>query len=358
MLLRCGVSDENTAERVLDSVAKIAVLGAGGWGTALAVMANRYGNVVTLWTKFEDEAALIRQHGEHKKLLPGIPVPPSLALTTDLSCVKEAELVLLAVPSFAIAETAASMRDFLPSGTPVAICGKGLEDGTHRRFSQVVRELLPAARVVALSGPSHAEEVGRGVPTSVVSASEDIQAAELVQELLMNPAFRIYVNADVIGVELGGALKNIIALAAGICDGLDMGDNTKAALMTRGLAEMARLGTAMGASSETFAGLSGMGDLIVTCGSMHSRNRRAGILIGQGRTPEEAVKLVGTVEGYLAARAAWHLAQREGVEMPITEQCYRVCYQGQNPQDAIHALMGRPKKHESEIPWLYSGKQS
>ena len=168
----------------------------------------------------------------------------------------------------------------------------------------------------------------------------------------MNPSFRIYVNADIVGVELGGALKNIIALAAGICDGLDMGDNTKAALMTRGLAEMARLGVAMGASSETFAGLAGMGDLIVTCGSMHSRNRRAGILIGQGRTPEEAVKLVGTVEGYLAARAAWNLAKREGVEMPITEQCYRVCYQGQEPQAAIRALMGRPKRHESELPWL------
>ena len=333
-------------------MAKIAVLGAGGWGTALAVMADRYGNAVTLWTKFEEEAAMIRQHGEHKKLLPGIPVPPSVDLTTDLRCAAEADLVLMAVPSFAIAETAAALASILPADAVVANCGKGLEDGRYRRFSQVMRELLPAARVVALSGPSHAEEVGRGVPTSVVSASEDIEAAELVQDLLMNPSFRIYVNADIVGVELGGALKNIIALAAGICDGLDMGDNTKAALMTRGLAEMARLGVAMGASSETFAGLAGMGDLIVTCGSMQSRNRRAGILIGQGRTPKEAVKLVGTVEGYLAARAAWNLAKREGVEMPITEQCYRVCYQGQEPQAAIRALMGRPKRHESELPWL------
>ena len=194
--------------------------------------------------------------------------------------------------------------------------------------------------------------MGRGVPTSVVSASADLEAAELVQDLLMNPAFRIYVSQDIVGVELGGALKNVIALAAGICDGLDMGDNTKAALMTRGLAEMARLGVAMGASADTFAGLSGMGDLIVTCGSMHSRNRRAGILIGQGVSPAEAVRQVGTVEGYLAAGAAWKLAQREGVSMPITEQCYRVCYEGQSPEEAIHALMGRPKRHEGEHPWL------
>ena len=205
---------------------------------------------------------------------------------------------------------------------------------------------------MALSGPSHAEEVGRGVPTSVVSASEDVEAAEAVQDILMNPAFRIYVSTDVAGVELGGALKNVIALAAGICDGLEMGDNTKAALMTRGLAEMARLGGVMGASLDTFAGLSGMGDLIVTCGSMHSRNRRAGILIGQGHSPEDAVRIVGTVEGYLAARTVWHLAEREGVDMPITEQCYRVCYEGQHPRTAIRALMGRPKKHESESAWL------
>ena len=190
------------------------------------------------------------------------------------------------------------------------------------------------------------------MPTSVVSASTDLEAAERVQDLLMNPTFRIYLSRDVAGVELGGALKNVIALAAGICDGLDMGDNTKAALMTRGLAEMARLGAAMGAKAETFAGLSGMGDLIVTCGSMHSRNRRAGILIGQGISPAEAVRQVGTVEGYLAAGAAWKLARREGVSMPITEQCYRVCYEGQPPEDAIRLLMGRPKRHEGECPWL------
>ena len=333
-------------------MANIAVIGAGGWGTALAVMAHQYGNTVSLWSPFEEEVAAIRRHDEHKKLLPGVAVPPSIRLTTNIACAAGADLVIMAVPSFAIRSTAARLADVVKPATIIANAGKGLEDATLKRFTQVIAEAAPAARVVALSGPSHAEEVARGVPTTVVSASEDLAAAERVQELLMNPSFRIYVNRDVTGVELGGALKNVVALAAGVVDGLDMGDNTKAALMTRGLAEMARLGVAMGASSETFAGLAGMGDLIVTCGSMHSRNRRAGILIGQGRTPEEAVKLVGTVEGYLAARAAWNLAKREGVEMPITEQCYRVCYQGQEPQAAIRALMGRPKRHESELPWL------
>lgn len=333
-------------------MAKITVISAGGWGTALAVMANKYDNNVCLWTPFAEEAAMIRQHDEHKKLLPGVPVPPDILVTTDLTCAADADLVLMTAPSFAVSETAQKLAAILQPGTLVANAGKGLESGSYRRFSQVIAQAVPDARVVVLSGPSHAEEVARGVPTSVVSASEDIEAAEAVQEILMNPTFRIYVNKDVVGVELGGALKNVIALAAGICDGLDMGDNTKAALMTRGLAEIARLGNAMGALPETFAGLAGMGDLIVTCGSMHSRNRRAGILIGQGHSPEEAVKTVGTVEGYLAAKTAWMLAQREGVDMPITEQCYRVCYEGQNPRAAIGALMGRPKKHESEYGWL------
>lgn len=332
-------------------MAQIAVLGAGGWGTALAVMADRYGQEVSLWSPFEEEAAAIRRHDEHKKLLPGVPVPPSIRLTTDLSCAAQADLVILAVPSFAIRSTAAQLAPLLPPGRIIVNAGKGLEDGSYKRFTQVIQEEIPTARVAALSGPSHAEEVARGVPTTVVSACADLDAAEQVQDFLMNPSFRIYVNPDVVGVECGGALKNVIALAAGVVDGLDMGDNTKAALMTRGLAEMARLGVAMGAQLDTFAGLAGMGDLIVTCGSMHSRNRRAGILIGQGHTPEEAVRTVGTVEGYLAARAAWNLAQQTGVDMPITEQCYRVCYEGQNPKAALRELMGRPRKHESEAKW-------
>ena len=333
-------------------MASIFVMGAG-WGTSLAVMFNRYGHAVTLWSPFENELEEIRRHGEHKRLLPGVPVPPSIHLTCDLRKAEGAEIVVMAVPSFAIRESAAKLKDVLSPGTLVVNAGKGLEKETYKRFTQVIGEELPAARVVALSGPSHAEEVGRGVPTTIVSASEDREAAERVQELLMNERFRIYANTDVIGVELGGALKNVIALAAGVCDGLDIGDNAKAALMTRGLAEIARLGVAMGASSETFAGLSGMGDLIVTCSSLHSRNRRAGILIGQGKTPEEAVRLVGTVEGYYASLAGRELSQKIGVEMPITTQCYRICYEGQSPKAAILELMARPRRHESEAPWVH-----
>lgn len=336
----------------MDKQPNITVLGTGGWGTALAIMADRYGSRVTLWSPFAEEIEYIRRYDENKKLLPGVAVPPTIQLTTDLSCAADADLVIMAVPSFAIRDTAGKLSAFLKPGTLLVNAGKGLEAKTHRRFSEVLSEELPAARVVALSGPSHAEEVARDVPTSVISASKDVEAAEKVQELLMNPCFRIYVNTDVVGVELGGALKNVIALAAGICDGLEVGDNTKAALMTRGLAEMARLGTAMGAYSETFAGLSGMGDLIVTCGSMHSRNRRAGILIGQGHSPEEAVRLVGTVEGYHASLAGWELSQAMHVEMPITEQCYRICYGGQSVRDTIKMLMERPKRHETEEPWI------
>lgn len=330
-------------------MANITVLGAGGWGTALAVMADRHNHKVTLWSPFEEEIAEIRRYGQHKKLLPDIPVAPSVELTTDLASVSEADLVIMAVPSFAIASTAEQLRPFLKKGTVVANAGKGIEEKTFRRFTEVIEAALPEARVVALSGPSHAEEVGRGIPTVVVSASRDVAAAQTVQELLMNESFRIYTDIDVIGVELGGALKNVIALAAGICDGLGMGDNTKAALMTRGLAEMSRLGLSMGADAATFAGLAGMGDLIVTCGSMHSRNRRAGMLIGEGVPPAEAVKRVGTVEGYLVAGTAFELAKRQGVEMPIAETCYRICYENYPPKHAVTTLMTRPGGVEKNL---------
>lgn len=329
-------------------MANITILGSGGWGTALAVMANRYGHTVTLWSPFEEEIASIRRHGQHKKLLPDIPVDPSIYLTCDISKAADADLVIMAVPSFAIVSTAALLRPHLKPGAVVANAGKGLEEGTYRRFTEVIEEALPGVSAVALSGPSHAEEVGRGIPTVVVSASRDQAAARRVQELLMNPTFRIYTSEDVIGVELGGALKNVIALAAGICDGLGMGDNTKAALMTRGLAEIARLGVTMGADPATFFGLSGMGDLIVTCGSMHSRNRRAGMLIGGGLPPEEAVERVGTVEGYLVAGTAYHLTNKMGVEMPIAETCHRICYEHYPPQNAVAALMNRPGCNETD----------
>ena len=333
-------------------MATIAVLGAGGWGTAMAVMAHTYGHEVSLWSPFPAEMAAIRKQGENRKLLPGVPVPPALTLTTELAETAKADLIIMAVPSFAIAETSEKLAPYLPMGGLIANAGKGLEENSFSRFTEVIAARIPKARIVALSGPSHAEEVGNGVPTSVVAASTDLEAAKRVQDILTNPVFRLYVNDDVIGVELGGALKNVIALAAGVCDGLQVGSNTKAALMTRGLAEMTRLGVAMGARAETFAGLSGMGDLIVTCDSMHSRNRRAGILVGQGVAPEEAVRRVGTVEGYFAVKAARKLAKKAGVEMPIVEQCYRVCFKGVSPREALNALMQRPKKHENEITWL------
>lgn len=333
-------------------MARITVIGAGGWGTALAVMTERCGHTVTLWSCFEEEIASIRRHGEHKKLLPGVPVSPAITLTTDITCAAGADLVIMAVPSFAIGETAARLKNVLPAGALVVNVGKGLDAATHRRFSEILNETLPQVRLAVLSGPSHAEEVARGVPTSLVSAAADIETAETVQKILMNPRFRIYVNTDMVGVELGGALKNVIALAAGICDGLELGDNAKAALMTRGLTEVARLGMAMGAKAETFAGLAGMGDLIVTCGSMHSRNRRAGLLIGQGVPTAEAIARVGTVEGYLAARAAHELAAWVGVELPITEQCYRICYEQLSPAAALQELMTRPQRYETDRNWL------
>ncbi len=332
----------------------VMILGAGGWGTALGVMCARFGTRVTLWSPFDKDIDALRKDRENRRLLPGVALPPEMELTTDLAPARDAEAVVVAVPSFAVRQTAARLHGLpLPAGKLVTVVSKGLEEGSLLRMSQVIGQELPDARVVALSGPSHAEEVSRGVPTAVVAASADIDAARRIQDLFMNPTFRIYVNADIVGAELGGALKNIIALAAGICDGLGLGDNTKAALMTRGITEMARLGAAMGGCPQTFAGLTGIGDLIVTCTSMHSRNRRAGILIGQGLTGEAAVEKVGmTVEGYNTARAARELARRAGVDMPIVAECCCVLFEGKDPRKAIEDLMGRQKKHEMEDAWV------
>lgn len=332
---------------------KIGVLGAGGFGIALSVMCNKMDHEVTLWSAFPAEIAAIVRDGQNLRLLPKVKIPQEIHLSNELSDLQGSDLIILAVPSFAIRETAAKLRPFLTAGNVLATVAKGMEDKTHKRLSQVIREELPECEIVVLSGPSHAEEVATGVPTTVVAASENRAAAEHVQDLLMNSTLRIYVNDDLKGVEFGGALKNVIALAAGVCDGLKMGDNTKAALMTRGITEIARLGVAMGASYETFGGLSGIGDLIVTCTSMHSRNRRAGIYIGQGNTARQALEKVGmTVEGYLATKAAYELAKQQGVEMPIVEQCYEVLYKNKAPKEAIADLMGRPKRHESESIWL------
>lgn len=329
-------------------MSRIMVLGAGGWGIGLALVATQMGHEVTLWSFDPEELEDLRLHNQNKLRLPGVFLPQGIRLTGDMALAAEADMVIMAVPSFAIRSTARALAAHLCPDTVVVNAGKGLEDGTLLRFSQVLEEELPMARVAVLSGPSHAEEVARKVPTLVTVSAKDMSAARQVQLALSQASFRIYLNEDLIGVELGGALKNVIALCAGIVDGLGMGDNTKAALMTRGLVEIARLGKEMDADERTFFGLSGMGDLTVTCGSMHSRNLRAGILIGRGETVENAIRQVGTVEGYLAARAAWELACRYKVDMPIVEHCYRVCYEGMDPRTALAQLMERPFGMEND----------
>lgn len=334
-------------------MARIVILGAGGFGISLAVMAHKYGAQVAVWTPFEKEATTLCRDREHKKLLAGVMISPEIEITENLDIARTADLVILAVPSFAVRESAGQLAALLPPEVPVCCVAKGLEAGTHKVLSQVMEEELPRNPGVMISGPSHAEEVARGCATTVVAASRSRQAAELCQDLLMNETFRIYTSDDVLGVELGGAIKNVIALAAGILDGLGAGDNTKAALMTRGITEIARLGVALGAKTETFGGLSGIGDLIVTCASMHSRNRRCGILIGQGVPVPEAVAQIGmTVEGYPCAKAAFELSQKNKIYMPIVAETYRVLYGGKPPAQAIGDLMGLPKRHESEAIWL------
>ena len=332
---------------------KIAVLGSGGWGTALALVLLENGHDVTLWSYTEEESAVLRQTGENP-MLKGVALPKELKLTSDLVCVKGCGAVVLATPSFAVRTTAKAAASLLEPGAVLVSVSKGIEKDTSLTLTDAIeQEVGDAHPVVALSGPSHAEEVGRHIPTVVVSASKDRSAAEQVQDLFMNERFRVYASDDVVGVELGAALKNVIALCAGISDGMGYGDNTKAALMTRGLTEIARLGVAMGGRRETFAGLSGVGDLIVTCTSMHSRNRRCGILIGKGTPTQQAVKEIGAVvEGYYAAANARTLARKVGVEMPITEAAYQVLYEGKDPRQVIVDLMTRERKHELEDSWV------
>ena len=332
---------------------KISVLGSGGWGTALALVLLENGHEVTLWSYTEAESAVLRRTHENP-MLKGVPLPEELALTSDLGCVKACEVVVLATPSFAVRETARKAAPLLEPDCVLVSVSKGIEKDTSLTLTQAIEEEIGRGHpIVALSGPSHAEEVGRGVPTAVVSASRDQAAAELVQDLFMNERFRVYASDDVVGVELAAALKNVIALCAGVCDGMGYGDNTKAALMTRGLTEIARLGEALGGRKETFAGLAGVGDLIVTCTSMHSRNRRCGILIGKGTPVAQAVKEIGAVvEGYYATATARALAEKTGVEMPITEAAWQVLYRDKDPRRVISELMTRAKKHEIEESWI------
>jgi glycerol-3-phosphate dehydrogenase (NAD(P)+) len=336
-------------------LAQIFVMGAGGFGTALAVMAHHLGHHLTIWSPFQQEVEQLNTTREHQKLLRGVTIPKEIVITTSLKDIPKQDLVILATPSSAVRQTAQRLASRIDPKTTVVCVSKGLEAGSYKPLSDVLEEELSRNRQVMLSGPSHAEEVARGVPTAVVAACRNRAAAEYVQDTLGGGNLRIYVSDDVLGVELGGALKNVIALAAGILDGLQEGDNTKAALMTRGIAEIARLGVALGAKSETFSGLSGIGDLIVTCASMHSRNRRCGILIGQGMEPAKAVEEIGmTVEGYGCAKIAWELSQKHSIAMPIVEQVYAVLYQGKNPKEAVSDLMKRPNRHESEAIWLLS----
>lgn len=330
---------------------KITVLVSGGWGTALALELLQKGHQVCLWSRNPETTALLARTRENPKL-PGVHLPENLMLSSDISCAANANLIVMSAPSYAVRNVCRQVRPYVSSETVIVSVTKGIEPDTFLRMSEVV-EQETGATVAVLSGPSHAEEVARGFPTGCVAASRTQKAAELVQDVFMSPTFRIYASPDIIGVELGGALKNVIALCAGVCDGLGYEDNTKAMLMTRGLAEMARLGLALGAHRETFAGLAGIGDLIVTCTSMHSRNRRAGILIGQGKTPEQAMKDVGAVvEGYYAARSAYTLSQRMGVDMPICREAYQVLYEGKDVKTAIHTLLTREKRGELEaVAW-------
>lgn len=332
---------------------KITVLGSGGWGTALALLLLDNGNDVTLWSFMEEECRVLREKRENP-MLKGVPLPETLHLTSSMDALAESELVVMATPSFAVRATARRAAPLLRQDAVVVSVAKGIEKDTALCLTQVIEEELGGkCRVVALSGPSHAEEVGRRVPTGCVAASRDMAAAELVQEVFMSPRFRVYTNSDVLGVELGAALKNVLALCCGISDGMGLGDNTKALLMTRGMTEMARLGVALGGRKETFAGLSGMGDLIVTCTSMHSRNRRCGILIGQGKDVQTAMAEVGaTVEGYYAALSAHQLSTKAGVEMPICQRAYRVLYEGQPVQEVVNQLMTRGKRHEVDESWI------
>ena len=326
---------------------KAAVVGSGAWGTALAIRLCKNGHDVTMWT-FEKDLIPQMENERLNIRLPGATLPEGLKISSDYACVKGCKLVVMASPSFPIRSVCRGVAPYLDEDAVLVSVTKGIEKGTLLRMSEVVAQETNRP-VVVLTGPSHAEEVALDVPTGCLSACEDKALAELVQDAFMSEAFRIYTSPDAAGAELGAALKNVIALCAGVTDGLGCGDNTKAMLMTRGLTEMARLGISLGANKDTFAGLAGVGDLIVTCTSMHSRNRRAGILIGQGKSVDEAMKEVGAVvEGYYAAESAYELGKQQGVEMPIITAAYQVLYEGRSAAEAIRELLSRRKKAEQE----------
>ena len=335
-------------------MAKIGILGAGSWGLGLALLLNNNGHNVTVWSVLKDEVAMLQTEREHKRCLPGVKIPDSITVSGDTeNVIGSADVLVLAVASPYTRSTAKMIAPFVKKGQIIVNVAKGVEENTLMPVCDIIKEEIPQADVCVLSGPSHAEEVSRGLPTTCVVSARKKETAEYLQGLFMSPVFRVYTTPDMLGVELGGALKNVIALAAGTADGLGYGDNTKAALITRGIAEMARLGVKMGAKLETFAGLSGIGDLIVTCASVHSRNRRAGYLMGQGYTMKQAMDEVQmVVEGVYSTKAAVKLAQKYEVQMPIIEQVNAVLFEGKSAAEAVKELMLRDGKTEhSDLPW-------
>jgi glycerol-3-phosphate dehydrogenase (NAD(P)+) len=330
------------------AAAKFAILGAGAWGTAMAtVLAQKPQHRVTLWSARPENAGILREQRENVRLLPGVPIPPSVELTADAAAVADADLLVVAIPTVHLRATLAAIAVTLPPGKPVLSLTKGVEIATFLRPTEIIAEILGDRALAVLSGPSHAEEVGRGRPTSVVTASSDLELARWIQQHFSTDRFRIYTNLDVVGVELAGALKNVIGIAAGIGDGLGLGDNAKAALLTRGLVEIARFGVALGAEQATFWGLAGMGDLITTCFSRHGRNRHVGERLGRGEKIGEILASMNMVaEGVYTTKSVYEKAGKMGISMPITAEVYRVVYEGKNPLAAVNDLMLRDPVHE------------
>ena len=331
-------------------MANAGVIGAGSWGTALSVLLHKNGHQVTVWSIDENEVKMLNEKREHESKLPGVKIPEDMVITGDLEeTVRGRDFLVMAVPSPFTRTTARKMKPYVAEGQIIVDVAKGIEEDTLLTLSRQIEEEIPQADVAVLSGPSHAEEVGRGLPTTCVIGAKTKETAEYLQSMFISNVFRVYTSPDVLGIELGGSLKNVIALAAGIADGLGYGDNTKAALITRGIAEIARLGVKMGGKIESFSGLTGIGDLIVTCASVHSRNRKAGYLIGQGKSMQEAmdeVKMV--VEGVYSAKAAAKLAEKYGVSMPIVEEVNEVLFEGKSPAQAVEDLMMRELRSENK----------
>lgn len=329
-------------------MANVGIMGAGSWGTALALLLHKNGHNVTVWSINDDEVKMLSIKREHESKLPGVKIPDDMEFTSEMeSAIKGKDFIVLAVPSPFTRSTARNMKPYVAEGQIIVDVAKGIEESTLMTLSQQIEEEIPQANVAVLSGPSHAEEVGRGLPTIVVIGAKTKETAEYLQDMFMNEVFRVYTSPDMLGMELGGSLKNVIALAAGIADGLGYGDNTKAALITRGIAEIARLGVKMGGAIESFTGLTGIGDLIVTCASVHSRNRKAGYLIGQGMSMQEAmdeVKMV--VEGVYSTKAAVKLGKEYGVSLPIIDKVNEVLFEGKDPREAVNELMLRDSKAE------------